>query len=272
MRIGGNFVSKFFSSQHGNICASISVIKCSEGFQSEFCYNNYELIYFLRGNGKYIVEGKEYSISERSVLFLRPMTYYCIINEANEEIEIASILFDSSVFHSEISTMIDGIFQSGEQSRFYSAESVPYAVASAFDRIELASSLMTDSATEFLKALTSEIIVFLSSQSDEQLEICEQDLGARVLRYINANIDKNLSLDKLSKKFFVSKYYLCRAFKKYSGTSVHSYINHKRIMYAKQLIDSGLTASKAAYEVGFGDYSAFYRAYVKILGKSPMAD
>ena len=67
----------------------------------------------------------------------------------------------------------------------------------------------------------------------------------------------------------MSKYYLCRAFKKYSGVSIHSYITHKRVVYAKQLIDSGETASGAAYKVGFGDYSAFYRAYVKVFGKSP---
>ena len=40
-------------------------------------------------------------------------------------------------------------------------------------------------------------------------------------------------------------------------------------MYAKQLIESGETASGAAYRVGFGDYSAFYRAYVKVLGVAP---
>ena len=40
---------------------------------------------------------------------------------------------------------------------------------------------------------------------------------------------------------------------------------------AKQLIEQGETASGAAYKVGFGDYSAFYRAYVKVVGKAPTA-
>ena len=84
-----------------------------------------------------------------------------------------------------------------------------------------------------------------------------------------ANIEKDISLDMLAKRFFVSKYYLCRAFKKHNGISVHGYINQKRVMHAKELIESGETASGAAYRVGFGDYSAFYRAYVKIIGKSP---
>jgi AraC-like DNA-binding protein len=43
-------------------------------------------------------------------------------------------------------------------------------------------------------------------------------------------------------------------------------------MYARELIEGGETASGAAEKVGFGDYSAFYRAYVKIVGKSPTAN
>ena len=115
------------------------------------------------------------------------------------------------------------------------------------------------------------IIILLSATASERLPQDEAELGARVIRYLNNNIDKDLSLDRLARKFFVSKYYLCRAFKKHNGTSVHGYINHKRVMFAKQLIEEGETASGAAYKVGFGDYSAFYRAYVKILGVSPTA-
>ena len=90
-----------------------------------------------------------------------------------------------------------------------------------------------------------------------------------LVRYLNENAERDISLDRLARRFFVSKYHLCRAFKKHNGISVHGYINRKRVMYAKQLIESGETASRAAYQVGFGDYSAFYRAYVKIVGKSP---
>ena len=122
-----------------------------------------------------------------------------------------------------------------------------------------------------MHALLSEILVLLSATEGDRISHTNEELGARVARYLNSNIEKSLSLDRLARRFFVSKYHLCRAFKSYSGTSVHAYVNHKKIMYAKSLIESGLTASGAAERVGFGDYSAFYRAYVKIVGKSPTA-
>ena len=91
----------------------------------------------------------------------------------------------------------------------------------------------------------------------------------RVMRYINSDIQGDLRLDTISGQFFVNKCYLCRAFKQYSGISIHTYINRKRVLYAKQLIESGEAASRAAERVGFGDYSSFYRAYMKYLGVPP---
>ncbi|MBE5869524.1 MAG: AraC family transcriptional regulator [Lachnospiraceae bacterium] len=41
---------------------------------------------------------------------------------------------------------------------------------------------------------------------------------------------------------------------------------------AQHLLLNGFSARDAAAEVGFADYSAFYRAYVRILGHAPSED
>ncbi|MBR6103190.1 MAG: helix-turn-helix domain-containing protein, partial [Ruminococcus sp.] len=38
---------------------------------------------------------------------------------------------------------------------------------------------------------------------------------------------------------------------------------------AKELLQRGMGAKKAAEECGFGDYSVFYKAYVKRFGEKP---
>ena len=157
-----------------------------------------------------------------------------------------------------------------EHSKLYTSFAVPELVISVFERLDLIENIDNDIRNIYLNALLSEVVSLLSISTGDPTEYNQDELGARVARYLNRNIDKNISLDKLAGRFFVSKYYLCRAFKKYTGTSVHSYINQKRILYAKQLIDAGETASVVAYKVGYGDYSAFYRAYKNIIGKSPV--
>ena len=166
--------------------------------------------------------------------------------------------------------MLDKITSLHENSgRFYSANNICDAISDIFRRFDDASALPYDERHVFLEALISEVVIFLSACDGRIISHADNELGARVARFLNANIEKNISLDRLANRFFVSKYHLCRAFRKYSGTSVHSYINHKRIMYSKQLIESGEAASVVAERVGYGDYSSFYRAYVKIVGKSP---
>ena len=63
-----------------------------------------------------------------------------------------------------------------------------------------------------------------------------------------------------------------RAFKKDTGTTVMDYLIYKRVVMARQLMLNGFTASDAANETGFGDYSTFYRAYKKVMGCRPGAD
>ena len=46
----------------------------------------------------------------------------------------------------------------------------------------------------------------------------------------------------------------------------------KRLTAAREKIRSGEAAQYAAESCGFGDYSTFYRAYVKYFGRSPKCD
>ena len=120
------------------------------------------------------------------------------------------------------------------------------------------------------KLALTELLMHLqiaSSQSRETLQ--NQPLSVRVKQYLDENLTLPHSLDDLAKRFFVSKYYLCRSFKSDFGVSVHHYLSHCRVELACKLIARGETASAAAYHVGFGDYSSFYRSYKKHKGQAP---
>ena len=116
----------------------------------------------------------------------------------------------------------------------------------------------------------SEILLRLSdgarSASDD-----DKTLPERVMRYIDEHLSMPLSLDELAHRFFVSKFYLCRRFKAETGDSLLGYRTRRRVDAALRLIEAGETASAAAYHVGFGDYSTFFRACKKVYGRAPTA-
>ena len=90
-----------------------------------------------------------------------------------------------------------------------------------------------------------------------------------VITYINNRFTENISLDELEKKFYISKYHLCRIFRKATGLTVHQYITRKRLTMVRELVHEGKNFSEAAIIAGFGDYSSFYRAHKSVFKKPP---
>lgn len=235
----------------------------------EKCSDKSSLIYIVSGKGKCIIEGSEYHIREGSVLLIPQFSYFCLDFEEGRAFEYRTVEFPEEELFSDTVKVLKKIYTGAPEGVFYSPESVPPSFESLFEKLDSTESFSETEKGLFVKCVMTEIFILLSNAKSERQPRDEDALGIRVLKYINDNIHRNVSLEKIATRFFVSKFYLCRAFKAANGISVHSYINKKRIMYAKKLIESGETASSAAYKTGFGDYSAFYRAYIKILGKSP---
>ena len=90
-----------------------------------------------------------------------------------------------------------------------------------------------------------------------------------ILRYIDEHLAEDLDAEVLAKAFFISKYHMMRQFRKETGTTVHLYITQKRLVKARELMDSGMRATEACYRCGWRSYSSFTRAYGKHLGTTP---
>ncbi len=235
------------------------------------CHDTYEILYVTEGVGVFHIEDRSYEIKPGDLLFIPPFEYHFFNVKTDIPYERYVINFYSSSLFEGAGASLLRIIGSKESpvGKVFSAKILPQNVHSLFSRLKEAEKMPSGEMALYLRMLNTELIMLLSNVDGEKEYHSAERLGARVIKFLNENIDKNISLDHLARRFFVSKYYLCRAFKKHNGISIHGYINQKRVMYAKQLIESGETASGAAYRVGFGDYSAFYRAYVKIVGRAP---
>lgn len=90
-----------------------------------------------------------------------------------------------------------------------------------------------------------------------------------IMQYISWNLEKDLSLDHLSEKFFISKYHLGYLFRKVTGFTTNEYIINRRIIKARELLQKGHTVSKAGELVGYYNVSHFIRTFKKLVGTSP---
>lgn len=90
----------------------------------------------------------------------------------------------------------------------------------------------------------------------------------KILKYIDHNIEIDITLDDLCKKFHYSKSHINNLFKEQMKCTPMKYIRQKKIMYAHHLILSGERKNIAAKKAGFSDYSTFFRSY-KDIAKIP---
>jgi two-component system response regulator YesN len=96
------------------------------------------------------------------------------------------------------------------------------------------------------------------------------DFVSRAKFHIEKNILKNLTLDDVAAKSFVSPCYLSRAFKKSMGTGFSSYITSRKIGIAKSLLQfSDLKVNTIALELSWLDANYFCRIFKKETGIAP---
>lgn len=91
----------------------------------------------------------------------------------------------------------------------------------------------------------------------------------KIIKFINQNLEAELSLNSLAAEFYLNKSYLAHIFKENTGFSVLQYIHYKKIMKAKELLLTEKSCGEVASILNFGNYSSFYRAFKKEIGISP---
>lgn len=91
----------------------------------------------------------------------------------------------------------------------------------------------------------------------------------RVMAYIEENLEGKITLAEVSRQFFVSESTISQLFRKKMGVSFYRCVTQRRLIAAKAMISQGQALEQTAEKIGFGDYSAFYRAFKQEYGISP---
>lgn len=94
----------------------------------------------------------------------------------------------------------------------------------------------------------------------------------RVIDYIHAHLDRDLSLKELAAIVQISPHYFSQLFKQSIGITPHQYVIQQRINRAKELLKhKELTIAEIAKVVGFVDQSHFHRHFKRLAGVTPKA-
>jgi AraC-like DNA-binding protein len=92
----------------------------------------------------------------------------------------------------------------------------------------------------------------------------------QVIDYLKTHYMKKISLEQLSKEFYISPYYLSRSFKKITGVTINKYIQHLRIIEGQRLLkETSEQISIISERLGYANVSAFDKQFKTYAGQSP---
>lgn len=97
----------------------------------------------------------------------------------------------------------------------------------------------------------------------------KQELLDEVMSYIESHMSEKITLESTSRRFLVSKSTVSQLFRKKLNVSFYHFVTQRRLIAAKIKIIEGETLEQVSGQVGFSDYSAFYRAFKQEYGISP---
>lgn len=236
-----------------------------------------EIYYFVSGNAEYLVEGTRYPLSADSILIMRSAETHRAKIISREKYERYALNFAVSLVecidprHLLLNAFFDRPLGRGN---LYLPEELENAdlrrlfaeMCGGADEYENRLNIITG-----LFSLLNLINKAFANRGSSEYPL-PQNLAEKMVSYVNAHLFDKLSVPMLAEHFFISASQFGRIFKQATGAAPWEYITLKRLTAAREKIRGGISVQNAAESCGFGDYSAFYRAYVKHFGQSPKSE
>ncbi len=236
------------------------------------CHDNiYEIIMLISGDLEFHVECSVYKPKQFDIIIVRPNELHKLISCSNEPYERYTLHISSEFFIRNKCERFESIFLDRKlgENNLISANIVKEYLLDQFMRIEDYFSkkeyLVTNAAIiEFLYHLNS-----ANTNANYLKPSIKNERINDIITYINEHITDNITLEHLSDKFYIDKFYLCKAFKKNTSYTINQYITYKRVLLARTHYENGLSLTESAAQSGFNTYSNFYKAHIKFIGTSP---
>ena len=237
------------------------------------CHDQYEIFLFLEGDAKYIVEEKSYTLEPGDIIIIRKHEMHRIYHNSSARYQRCVLMVSPEFFRQHNCQDYEAQFlraPAGTDNKIAAELVRSSGLYDAFIRYKKYSEdySIPENAPILISTII-EILYLINKITGFSTSDITNEPMKSILLYINNRYTDDITLDMLAEKFYISKYYLCRAFRKATGLTVHEYLCRKRLALVRELNAEGRSISQAAMMAGFGDYSSFYRAYVKEYGCSP---
>jgi YesN/AraC family two-component response regulator len=241
-------------------------------------HDHLEMKYILSGSCSYLIDGKQYKFKKGDIIFCNPFIDHIKSLENGEtmaELNIGVNNFKIKELHKT------HILENGESPEVNITKYRKDYQSHCLEIVNLQEDYEPGNDLILKTMVMRLIIIYLKevylndTQSDGtqlRFESYERKSIVSTLKsFINKNYMKNISLDKMSKKFYLSSVYISKVFKEETGESPINYLIKVRLANAVQLLDNEeISVKYVSQMVGYTDEYYFSKLFKKYYNLSPM--
>ena len=228
--------------------------------------DEYGVCLVQEGKGALLLNGIEHILEKDMVCLICPedrASFSCV-----SSMQLLCIKVESSAFSHPLFAQLISVFHTKPNLRVFTCDNDTKQILDEISSLSsdntFLSQLIFSKLIQMLCSIGSKLTFEPTTEASPHGKI-----SAAVLRYINENLDKSISLDDIAGSMFISKYYMSHIFKKEMGISVGEMVLLKKMQYADYLLEQGISTKRVCEMIGFSSYSAFFRIYKRINGHTP---
>lgn len=228
--------------------------------------NSFLIVITLAGKGYLTYKKKAYTLNVNQAFFINCMDYQFYQTDKNEPWEFLWVHFKGGAtqgYYQQFSRYGSPVI-SLENSDAASTLKKLIKIHKDIDATTelLSSKLLVDLVTEFL---------LTSTDRQEPNSYIPETMKA-IMKYLEKQFTKQISLDHLADHFKISKYHLAREFKKYCAQTPNEYLITCRITYAKDALKySDQPISTISEEIGIPNVSHFINLFKQRENITPLS-
>ena len=228
-------------------------------------HDMFEMLYFIRGEASYYVNGKFYPLRPHDLILTRPAHAHQIFLDENTPYERYLLQFTERMLPPALVSALSS------DKDLINMGNVPLLLAQ-FSRIDTScDKLSADILDALFPSLICEVLsnFMIENHPPTAESLTVHPTLERALAYIDRHLPHIASIDELCRELYVTKGHLHHLFVTHLQSTPKKYITEKRLFRAKRELRQGKMPTAVYQECGFADYTSFYRNYKSFFGYAP---
>ena len=227
----------------------------------------YELFYLEEGKRSVVIDERSYDLKPGDFVIYPPYTMHRSFSAHNVSFSRIVLYFMPATIPQELREALNDKVEPYELISEHDKHAIIEQIEALITEQTKSGKFQDDALQSRLKLL---LISALRAEYKTPQPRSEPKMTA-IIAYIQQHyFEPGLSLDELAARFFISKSYLCREFKRFTSLSFVAYLNRIRVLHAQRLfVESDKTITAIAAEVGFGSLTHFERVFAQHTQSTP---